>query len=299
MHLSIFSSVITGANQAEVARKTRAFGLRSVQLVPDEVNVGWGFDGTGASGSFESWAEAYGREGIEICAIAGYLNLLHHDETRRRQNIDIFKSFLHDMNTIGCRYISTETGSFAPTGDWDFDPKNRTQQAWDELRRVTADLVETAARENAVILYEPYIVNVCYSPELGAKFVREVNSPHLALLLDPTNWFETEMAHPDKVREVIDRGFAAERGLFRLAHAKDVTPAAPDADKPGLPGPGKGIIDYGYYAQKLREHNYNGPLIMEHLTEADIPEAMRYVQGFIDQYAQRSEPDLAGQRSAR
>jgi len=48
MHLSIFSSVITGANQAEVARKTRAFGLRSVQLVPDEVNVGWGFDGTGA-----------------------------------------------------------------------------------------------------------------------------------------------------------------------------------------------------------------------------------------------------------
>ena len=43
MYLSIFSSVITGATQAEVARKTRAFGLRSVQLVPDEVNVGAGF----------------------------------------------------------------------------------------------------------------------------------------------------------------------------------------------------------------------------------------------------------------
>jgi len=299
MYLSIFSSVIAGANPAEVARKTRAFGLRSVQLVPDEVNVGWGFDGTGATGTFEEWAEAYSREGVEICAIAGYLNLLHHDPVKRRRNIDIFKSFLHDMNTIGCPYVSTETGSFAPSGDWDFDPINRSQEGWDELRRVTDELVETALRENVVILYEPYIANVCYSPELGARFVRDLDSPHLKMMLDPTNWFEVDMARPEKVHAVIDRGFTAERGLFRLAHAKDVTPAEPGSDKPGLPGAGRGIIDYAYYVEKLHEHGYNGPLIMEHLSEADVPETMRFVQGIIDRYAERSEPMMSEQRSVR
>jgi sugar phosphate isomerase/epimerase len=72
--------------------------------------------------------------------------------------------------------------------------------------------------------------------------------------------------------------------LFRLAHAKDVAPAEPGADKPGLPGPGRGIIDYAHYVRLLHAHGYTGPLVMEHLIEADVPEAMRYVQQFIDQY---------------
>ena len=129
------------------------------------------------------------------------------------------------MKTIGCRYISTETGSFAPSGDWDFDPRNRSKEGWDELRRVTDELLEVAAQSDAVILYEPYIANVCYTPELGARFVREVGSPNLAMLMDPTNWFDAELAHPERVAAVLDSGFAAERGLFRLAHAKDVVPA--------------------------------------------------------------------------
>jgi sugar phosphate isomerase/epimerase len=284
MYLSIFSSVITGATPAEVARKTRDYGLRSVQFVPDEVNIGWGLQGQVAEGSFEEWASAYQREGIEICGVAGYVNLLHHDPIRRRVNIDVFASFLRGMKTLGCRYVSTETGSFAPTGDWDFDPKNRTQPARDELRRVTDELLAVAAEEDVVILYEPYISNVCYTPEIGAQFVREVNSPHLAMLMDPTNWFDVELAQSAHVADVLDHGFSAERGLFRLAHAKDVTPAAPGMDKPGLPGPGRGIIDYARYVQLLRAHGYTGPLVMEHLTEADIPAAMRYVQRFIDEY---------------
>lgn len=284
MYLSIFSSIIAGATPAEVARKTREYGLRSVQFVPHEVNIGWGLQGQVAAGSFEEWADAYAREGIEICAVAGYINLLHHDQLTRRKNIDVFASFLRRMKTLGCRYISTETGSFALGGDWDFDPLNRTRQGREELRRVTDELLEVAAKEDVVILYEPYIANVCYTPEIGAQFVHEVNSPHLAMLMDPTNWFDVDLAQPGRVGEVLERGFAAERGLFRLAHAKDVIPAEPGADKPGLPGPGRGIIDYAHYIRLLHAHGYTGPLVMEHLTEADIPEAMHYVQGFIDQY---------------
>jgi sugar phosphate isomerase/epimerase len=290
MYLSIFSSVITGKNPTEVARKTRALGLRSVQFVPDKVNVGWGFDGTGATGSFDQWAEAYHREGIEICGVAGYVNLLHRDMTRRERNIENFKYFMRGMNTLGCRYISTETGSLSPRGDWEFDPKNNTRQAWDDLRAVTEELLEVAAKENVVILYEPYIVNVCSTPELGAKFVREFDSPHLAMLMDPTNWFTVELAQPEQVYKVYDRGFAAERGLFRLAHAKDVMPAKSGDDKPGLPGPGKGLMDYARYIELLHAHGYDGPLVMEHLTEEQIPEAIRFLQPFIAKYETEPNP---------
>jgi sugar phosphate isomerase/epimerase len=281
VHASIFSNVIEGGTPEEVASKTRQYGLRSVQFVPAEVDIGFGFDRETSGASFERWAEAYRREGVEICGVAGYLNLLHHDPDRRRQNIDTFKNYLRGMDALGCRYISTETGSYAPTGDWDFDPKNRTAEAWEDLRRVTEELLEVAEEEDVVILYEPYIVNVCHTPELGARLVRGSDSPHLALLMDPTNWFEADMARPELVREVMERGFEAERGLFRLAHAKDVTPAPPGEDKPGLPGPGQGILDYEFYVHLLEEHGYDGPLVIEHLTEAEVPDAVEYVLRFI------------------
>jgi len=138
---------------------------------------------------------------------------------------------------------------------------------------------------SVVLLYEPYIVNVCSTPELGAQLVREFNSPHLALLMDPTNRFEPNMVERGQVGAVLRRGFAAERGQFRLAHAKDVTPAAPGGNKPGLPGPGQGILDYRLYLRLLKEHGYDGPLIIEHLTEREVPDAMSYVQRFIDTVA--------------
>jgi sugar phosphate isomerase/epimerase len=284
MYLSIFSNVIKGATPTEVARKTRSYGLRSVQLIPDEINIGWGFDGNGATGSFVEWAEAYQREGVEICGIGGYLNLLHHNLERREHNLKLFEQFLRAMQEIDCRYVSTETGSFAASGDWDFDPINETRAAWDELRRVTERLLNVAVQTNTTLLYEPYIANVCSTPERGARFVREFDSVHLALLMDPTNWFDNALAQPEHVQSVIERGFAAERGLFRLAHAKDMTPPTLGADRPGLPGPGQGIIDYALYITLLRQHAYTGALVIEHLTEDEVPAAMRYVQSHIDQY---------------
>jgi sugar phosphate isomerase/epimerase len=292
MYPSIFSNIISGRTPDAVAAKTRAYGLRSVQFVPDEVNVGWGFDGNGASGPFEVWADAYDRAGVEICGVAGYLNLLPLNEDKRKRNIDTFVSFLRRMKTLGCRYISTETGSLSPRGDWTADPANRTEWAWQELLKITRGLVEVAAAEDVVILYEPYIANICNTPELGAQFVREIDSPHLAILMDPTNWFTNELAEPEQVGTVLERGFAALGGLFRLAHAKDVTPPAAGEEKPGLPGPGQGILDYPRYLQLLAQYGYDGALVMEHLPEADIPAALAFVQEMIDRHASRREPPL-------
>jgi sugar phosphate isomerase/epimerase len=282
MELSIFSSVIKGETPEEVARKTRGYGLRNVQFIPNRAEIGFGYDTSTAEASFDRWVAAYRREGIEVCGVGGYVNILHHDPQRRRVNVEAIKSWLRAMAVLGCRYLSTETGSYAASGDWDFDPRNRTPAAWEELRRVTDELLEVAAAAGAVLLYEPYIVNVCHTPELGARLVREVDSPHLALLMDPTNWFDVETARPECVVDTLEQGFGAERGLYRLAHAKDVTPAPAGSPKPGLPGPGKGILDYATYVRLLQAQGYDGPLIIEHLTEPDVPEAVAYVRGFLD-----------------
>lgn len=283
MYPSLFSTVVTGDDPKDVARRTRALDLRNIQFVPDSARFGAQVDDKQVAASFEHWATAYRREGIEICAVGAYINLLHSDPERRRHNIAIFTAYLRAMHVLGCRYISTETGTYA-AGEWDFDARNRTPAAWDDLRQVTDTLVGVAIQCKATILYEPYIVNVCSSPEQAARLVNEIGSPHLALLMDPTNWFSADAVQPEQVPDVLERGFAAERGLFRLAHAKDVAPPRPGREKPELPGPGQGILDYPRYLRLLRQHGYDGPLIIEHLTEDEVPAAVAFVASQIQMH---------------
>ncbi len=278
MYLSIFSDVIAGTTPAEVARRTRDHGIRSVQLVPDEIRQKWGSFRTNTVRTLEAWAEAYAAEGIEVCAIAGYLNLMHHDPATRRHNIDLFCALVRQMPAAGCRLISTETGTLAASGDWTADPRNAAPYTWDDLRRVSDEIVNVAAQHDVCVLYEPYIANICDSAERGARIVREVASPHLALVMDPTNWFDTATATPAGVPTVIQQGFEAERGLFRLAHAKDVVPTAPGSALPALPAPGQGILDYPLYLRLLREHDYDGALVIEHLTEQEIEAAVAFLR---------------------
>jgi sugar phosphate isomerase/epimerase len=278
MKLGIFSNVIKGGSPNEVAEKTRAYGLDAVQFVPAGVFVGFGFDQEAPDAEFSRWAAAYESAGVEVCAVGGYVNLLHHDATRRRANTDKFVSYMRDMKTLGARYISTETGSLSQTSDWDFDPANRTPEAYDALRRATDQILPTAEENDVVILYEPYVVHVCDSPEAGAAFVREYNSPHLQMLMDPTNWFNNDMLDAETVTSTLHAGFEAEKGLFHLAHAKDVAPPTAEAPgKPALPGPGQGVLNYPEYVRLLDEAGYTGPLVIEHLTESEVPEAVSFV----------------------
>jgi sugar phosphate isomerase/epimerase len=286
MQLAVFSNVIQGSGPAEVAAKTRAYGFDAVQFIPRGISIGFGFDRDDPESSFEVWARAYADAGVEVPAIGAYLNLLHHDPDVRRENMKKFKAFMAEMGHFGATLISTETGSLSVTSDWDPDPANFKPEALDELRGVTDEILPVAEANNVVILYEPYVVHVCYTPEMGAEFVRSYDSPHLQMLMDPTNWFGVDDLDPDTVTATLRRGFAAEHGLFRLAHAKDVAPARePGALKPALPGPGQGVLNYPEYIKLLRAEGYDGPLVIEHLTEPEVPDAVGFVRRQLDSAA--------------
>ena len=69
--------------------------------------------------------------------------------------------------------------------------------------------------------------------------MREYNSPHLQMLMDPTNWFNNDMLDAETVTSTLQAGFEAEKGLFHLAHAKDVaSPTDQGPRETGVAGPG-------------------------------------------------------------
>jgi sugar phosphate isomerase/epimerase len=112
--------------------------------------------------------------------------------------------------------------------------------------------------------------------------------------MDPTNYFEAH--NIGKMGDVLKQIFDTLSDRIRIAHAKDVKPSADTAEKHAevgaseghtfrgvgaieLPAPGLGILDYDAYLKRLSQKHPNIPIIIEHLEEADIPRAKRFLDG--------------------
>ena len=45
-----------------------------------------------------------------------------------------------------------------------------------------------------------------------------------------------------------------------------------------LPPPGKGVLNYDLYLQRLARKHPNIPIIIEHLDESDVPRAKEFIE---------------------
>jgi len=239
--------------------------------------------------------DTYRDYNLPISVISGYVNLVAPNMKKRNEGLKKLHRILELAWELGTPYVATETGTFNAESDWVGDEKNHTEEGFSEFLKVTKEAAKIAEANDSVLCLETYVQNVIGSVEECKRVFSEIPSPNLKLLLDPTNYFEIH--NIDKMRETLNSIFDALSEKIVIAHAKDVkrgesTRQAHFEEKMGtkdeglsfrgvgkieLPAPGLGELDYPYYLKKLVRLSPNIPLIIEHLTEEDVPRAKKFV----------------------
>ena len=166
------------------------------------------------------------------------------------------------------------------------------------FRDIIGDICEFAGQHDAQFLIETYVNNVIGSVEETLRLFADINSPHLGLLMDPTNYFETH--NIDNMDNELNKIFDALSGSIRIAHAKDVKRAEDETSEKhaeidaaeshtlrgvgaiDLPAPGLGVLNYDLYLNRLKKDHPNIPIIIEHLDEADVPRAKKFLDGKLE-----------------
>ena len=177
-------------------------------------------------------------------------------------------------------------------------PKNKTEEGFEECRKVIADLSQFAYDHGATFLLETYVNNVVGSVEETVKMFAQVDHPGLGLLMDPTNYFESH--NIDDMDKILHQVFDTLQDKIKIAHAKDVKRSGDDkAEKHAdigdadaheshtfrgvgeieLPAPGLGSLNYDLYLKLLSRKHPNIPVIIEHLEEADVSRAKKFLDG--------------------
>jgi len=271
LRLGVTSTIYSRLPLEEAATRIRADGFRSVltnyafadvrfdPLAPDWKAV------AKITSSFE-------RHGIEIAAVYGYINLVDPVPERRRRGDARLEALLTNWKRLGCRNVSTGTGSYNPKSAWRDAPENATEQAYVACRTVVQRFARVAEESGALLSLEAYWGNVIDSIDRAERLFREVPSPALGLVMDPNNYFRKEDL--PNMQPMLEEMFRRLGSRIVIAHAKDVK-AAPEGTE--LPASGKGVLDYPLFLRLLAQLDRPMDLILEHLTLDDVPRARDFV----------------------
>lgn len=294
LQTGIFSGYFPYALE-ESARKIRALGFNTVQL--DLHFKDMDLDQLSRDKCVRI-RDTFRDHDLPISCISAYTNIVHPEPSERAKRNGRLKDILAHAQYLGSPYVISETGTFATDSDWVHHPHNKTEDGWDQCRKVISELAQHAYDHGSVFLLETYVNNVVGSVEETLRMFAEVNHPGLGLLMDPTNYFEIH--NIDDMDKTLNHVFDALSDKIRIAHAKDVKRSGDDKSEKHsdigddsaaeshtfrgvgeieLPAPGLGALNYDLYLQRLARKHPNIPIIIEHLSEDDVPRAKAFLDG--------------------
>lgn len=237
--------------------------------------------------------DVFRRHNLPVSCISSYTNIIHPNPAKRKENLARLRKIIQHARDLGSPYVPIETGTFHPDSEWLPHPKNETEEGYVECRDTIRELVNFCRDHGVTFVIEPYVNNVIGSIEKTLRLFADINDPHLGLAMDPCNYFEVH--NIARMDETLKYMFSVLDKNIKFAHAKDVRLIETDkgvqltevyaseghafrgTGRIEQPAAGLGILNYDLYLQQLGKNHPNLPIIIEHLDEADVPRAKRFL----------------------
>jgi len=264
MFPSIFLTVFERPTVTGSLDAARAAGFTGVhfdlsllggQILPDQVN---GDDLRRVRGEVEA-------RSMTVVSVEATYNMSHRDPSVRRRGRDSLSALIENCEALGASVLSLCTGSRSDNM-WVRHADNATTGAWADMVAEVAAAAERAERHSVILGIECEYSNVVSSAKLGRRLLDELGSPAVKIVLDGANLIPPgEHAQQDSI---LKDAFELLGDDIVVAHAKDILPDGT------FVAAGRGVLDYGLFVALLREHEFDGPLILHSLSEVDVSSAL-------------------------
>lgn len=209
-------------------------------------------------GELDEISRASRTHGIEIVAINGTFNMIDTDLERRMTYIRRFERVAQACQALGCRILTLCTGSRSARSMWSYHPDNASDEAWLDLIDTTRRILPIAERYKLFLGVETEASNVVFSIDRARRYLDEIGSHWLKIIMDCANLFPAGTAKVENVRPTIQKAFDHLGKDLILAHGKDVCAS----DSVRFTAPGQGIVDYDFYFSLLKQIGYTRGMIL-------------------------------------
>jgi sugar phosphate isomerase/epimerase len=262
VRLGIFAKTFAGRDPLTVLRAAKDAGFAAVQYnmacsglpaMPDAVT-----DAQTAEVAAASTAT-----GVAIAALSGTYNMIHPDPAIRATGLRRLKVLIDHAAAMGTGMITLCTGTRDPDDQWRHHPDNALPGAWRDLLEEMAKACALAEPKGVRLGIEPELANVIDGAARARVLIDTLQSPALAIVLDPANLFE--VAPIGTQRDILSRSVDLLGNRIAMAHAKDRHPDGSFATA------GKGVVDFPHFIGCLRGAGFDGDLVTHGLTADEAP----------------------------
>ncbi len=258
----------------EVVDKSKLYGVDGLQLVCYKV-----FDETKYEpGSItEETAKIIGTKlaenNISVPLIGAYFNPVHSNKTKVETCKNIYKDYLKYAKILGSECVGSETGSFNDD-DWSYNPKNRTDEALQEVVSVFSELCDYALDYGSYVAMEGAAGHVCYDVDTLAKAQKMMNRKNTRVIFDLFNYMDKD--NQGDYLNILDRGLETFGDKILLFHMKD---CIFHNDKAPVQVPyGKGEMNIPEILKRIKAHNKDAVLTLEDTAGEHIPFAVETIR---------------------
>lgn len=217
-------------------------------------------------------AESARSHHIDIAAVSGTFNMIHPDPQQRRAGLRRLAALATAARDMGTSLITLCTGSRDPDNMWARHPDNDTPEAWTDLTACMSEALKIADDHDVQLGIEPEVSNTIDTAAKARRLLDEMDSPRLKIVMDAANLFHT--GELSRMGEILEEAFDMLGRDIAIAHAKDLSRDG----EAGHDAAGTGVLDYPYYIRLLRRYQFNGPLILHSLTEAQVPACVAFLR---------------------
>ncbi len=211
---------------------------------------------------------------IKCDALSGTFNMIDPDTEARERGIRQFELQCQIAAMLGIPLVSLCTGSKNPKSKWAWHDDNLKESSWTQLMHSTERILRFAEDSNVVLGVETEVNNIINTARRARRYLDEFKSPRLKIIMDGANLMSLESI--GCMRTVMDEAFDALGKDIVSAHAKDLYLDA--SGKIGYTAPGRGLLDFEYYIEKLKDAGYDGSLIMHGFEESEITQSRNYLK---------------------
>jgi sugar phosphate isomerase/epimerase len=224
---------------------------------------------------------------LTMAAVSGTCNLIHPDPKERAKGVRRLRTLVDASPELGTSIVTLCTGTRDAEDMWRAHARNRSLEAWSDLRQSLEQVLPLAEAKGIVLGVEPEPANVIDSAPKAGRLLDEMRSPALKVVYDAANLLQP---HPLAQHGSILAEAAQLLGPdIALAHAKDLA----SSDGPvSFIAAGTGVVNYRLVFKLLGGVGFKGAMILHSLDETEVPGAVAFLKREVGRTIPGSTPAL-------
>lgn len=214
---------------------------------------------------------------VHVAVLGCYINPTNPIEEKRKAAVARFIEHLKYARIIGADMVGTETGRLDP--DFKVTEESYTEDAYQLLLKSMREIVAAAEKLGVIVGVEGVFNHTLYSPARMKRFLEDIDSPNVEVILDAVNLIHPDEVEPEAQKRVIDKAFSYYGDKISVLHVKDFVF---DGEEQLFRHVGDGLFHYEPLMKQVKEKKPRITMLLENSSRERFHGDVAFLQEIYD-----------------